>query len=42
MTYMATPQDKNPCPVGHEIYNFVDSSLVIITIYYFVWSMPFW
>ena len=22
MTYMATPQHKNPCPGGHEIYNF--------------------
>ena len=22
MTYMATPEHKNPCPRGHEIYNF--------------------
>ena len=22
MTYMARSQHKNPCPVGHEIYNF--------------------
>ena len=22
MTYMGTPQHKNPCPGGHEIYNF--------------------
>ena len=22
MTHMATPQHKNPCPGGHEIYNF--------------------
>ena len=22
MTYMATPPHKNPCPRGHEIYNF--------------------
>ena len=22
MTYMATPEHKNPCPWGHEIYNF--------------------
>ena len=22
MTYMATPQQKNPCPGGHEIFNF--------------------
>ena len=22
MTYMTTPQHKNPCPRGHEIYNF--------------------
>ena len=22
MTYMATPYNKNPCPGGHEIYNF--------------------
>ena len=22
MTYMAPPQHKNPCPGGHEIYNF--------------------
>ena len=22
MTYTATPQHKNPCPGGHEIYNF--------------------
>ena len=21
-TYMATPEHKNPCPRGHEIYNF--------------------
>ena len=30
--YMTKPLHKNPCPGGHEIYNFnVDSSLVIIT-----------
>ena len=29
MNYMDTPQHKNPCPGGHEIYNFV--SLVIMT-----------
>ena len=23
MTYMATPEHKNPCPRGHEIYNFI-------------------
>ena len=22
MTYMVTPQHENPCPGGHEIYNF--------------------
>ena len=22
MPYMVTPKHKNPCPVGHEIYNF--------------------
>ena len=33
MTYIATPQHKNPCPGGHEIYNFVDPSLVMITIH---------
>ena len=22
MTNMATPQHKNPCPEGHEMYNF--------------------
>ena len=22
MTYMATSKHKNPCPGGHEIYNF--------------------
>ena len=22
MTYMATPSHKNPCPGGHESYNF--------------------
>ena len=22
MTYMATPYLENPCPLGHEIYNF--------------------
>ena len=22
MTYMATPLDKKPSPMGHEIYNF--------------------
>ena len=33
MTYMATPQRKNPCPGSHEIYNLVEPSLVIISIY---------
>ena len=33
MTYMSTPQHKNPCPEGHEIDNLVDPSLVIITTY---------
>ena len=32
MTYMATPQHKNPCPGGHEIIYLVDPSLVIITL----------
>ena len=44
---MATPLHNNPCPGGHEIYNLVDPSLVIITIYLvclfyaweFVWTM---
>ena len=27
MTYMATPMYKNPCPGGHEIYNFGRSFL---------------
>ena len=22
MTYMTTPHHRNPCPSGHEIYNF--------------------
>ena len=33
MTYMTTPQHKNPCPGGHEIYILVDLSVVIINIY---------
>ena len=33
MTYMATSQHKNPCPRGHEIYNFGRSSLIITTTY---------
>ena len=33
MTYMATLLHKNPCPGGHEIYNLVDPSLLIITIH---------
>ena len=33
MTYMATPSHKNPCPKGHEIYNFCRTfEFVIITI----------
>ena len=28
MTYMGTPKHKNPCPGGHEIYNFVRPFLV--------------
>ena len=32
---MATPLHKNPCPGGHEIYNFgLDPSSVIITIHF--------
>ena len=27
MIYMATPLHKNPCPWGHEIYNFLASFL---------------
>ena len=40
VTYMATPQHKNPCSRGHDIL--VDLSLVIIYSLYakFVWSMP--
>ena len=33
MTYMTMPLHNNPCPGGHEIYNLVDPSLVIITTY---------
>ena len=33
MTYMANLQHKNPCPEGHEIYNFGIPSLIIITTY---------
>ena len=33
MTYMASPQHKNPCPRGHEIYNFGRPILIVITIY---------
>ena len=32
MTYTPTPQHKNPCPEGNEIYNLVDPSLFIITL----------
>ena len=28
MTYMATPEHKNPCPRGHEMYNFGRAFLV--------------
>ena len=34
---MATPYHKNPCSGGHEL--FVDPTLVIITFFWFVWSM---
>ena len=37
MTYMATPQHKNPCPVGHETI-LVDPSFVIIAELVFVVS----
>ena len=30
-TYRATPQNKNPCPRGHEIYNFGKPFFFIIT-----------
>ena len=30
ITYMATPEHKNSCPRGHEIYNFGRPFLVII------------
>ena len=30
---MASPQHKNPCPGGHEIYNFSRPILIVITIY---------
>ena len=33
MTYMATPQHKNLCPRGHEIYNLGRPFLVTITTY---------
>ena len=33
MTYKATPLDRNPCPVGNDLYNLVDPSFVIITLY---------
>ena len=36
MTYMATPQQKNPCPEGHEIYNFV--LLFLVHFYYMLRS----
>ena len=34
MTYMATPQQKNPCPRVMKFTISVDPSLVIITIYF--------
>ena len=33
MTYMATSLNKNPCPRGHELYNFSKLSSVIISIH---------
>ena len=42
MTYMATPQLRNPCSKGHEIYNFGRPFLGHH--YYnlrFVWTTPF-
>ena len=33
MTYMSTPQHKNPCPGGHIINTFGRPYLVIITIH---------
>ena len=33
MTDMVTPYNKNLCPGGHESYNSVDPSLVIINVY---------
>ena len=33
MTYMASPQHKNPYPRGHEIYILGNPSLVIIAIH---------
>ena len=33
MTYMVAPQHKNPCPGDHEIYNLIDHSLLVITLY---------
>ena len=33
MTYMAMPKHKNSCPGGGDIFNLVDPSMIIITIY---------
>ena len=30
--YIAIPKHRNPCLMGHKIYNFGDSSMVFITI----------
>ena len=41
MTYMATPQHKNPWPGGHEIYNFGKPFFGYHLLHtWFVWSMP--
>ena len=31
MTYMAKPKHKNPCPGGHENYNFLDAWVTQMT-----------
>ena len=36
---MATAQHINPCPGGHEIYNFGKHSLGIITLYVILYSL---
>ena len=39
MTYMVMPSQKNPCPRGHEIYNFGRTFLGHLH-YMYIFSLP--